>query len=487
MRGITKAFPGVLALNNVSFSVERGKVHALVGENGAGKSTLMKILNGVLQADSGNILVDNREVKFRNTADAQNAGIGFVFQEFNLINELSAAENIFLNRYQLKNNGLIDWNEMYKKAQIFIDSLGFKFNVKRKVIDLSASEKQLVEIAKALSLDAKVIVFDEPTSSLAIKEVNCLFENIRKLKEVGVTIIYISHKLDEIFNICDMVTVLRDGEVIDTKPIKELSRDSIIEMMVGRKVGMEFPKRISQIGEVVLEVENLCSYGYLKNISFKLHKGEVLGIGGLVGAGRTELAETIFGAVRADSGSIKVKGEKALIRSPNDGIRNSIGMLTENRKETGLFLSFNVANNITVTKLSRIIKNGILRKSTEKEIALDYIEKHNIRTPSWQQKVLNLSGGNQQKVVVSKWLFSGVDILILDEPTRGIDVGAKYEMYLQINRLVADGKSIILITSELPELVGLSDRIIVLADGIVKGELTKDAISPEAVMRIAVS
>jgi len=486
MKGVTKTFPGVVALDNVSFSVARGSVHGLVGENGAGKSTLMKILNGVEFADEGEIIVNGEPCRFRDTKEAQAKGIGFIFQEFNLINTLTAAENIYLNRLPVK-RGKIAWRHINQDAQSLIDELGFNFSVTEKIKDLSAAQKQLVEIAKALSFDAKIIVMDEPTSSLTLNEIDKLFEIIAKLKGEGITIIYISHKLEEIFSICETVTVIRDGHIIDTQPVKNITKNRVIELMVGRSVDMEFPKRNVIPGEVVLEVQNLTRRGLVKGVSFNLRKGEVLGLAGLVGSGRTELAEALFGAEKHDDGVIIIKGKKVAIHSTYDGKSNSIGFLTEDRKETGLVLDYNIAKNITITNLPKISKNGILINRLEKQYAQQFADDLGIRTPSINQLTINLSGGNQQKVVLAKWLFSNVDILILDEPTRGIDVGAKYEIYLLINKLAEQGKSIIMISSELPEVLGMCDRVIVLNAGVKKGELMKEEMSPEAVMHMIMS
>jgi ribose transport system ATP-binding protein len=486
MKGITKIFPGVKALDNVSFSVLRGKVHALVGENGAGKSTLMKVLNGVFGADSGEIQIDGKPVSFKQTKEAQQAGIGLIFQEFNLVNTLTAAENIYLNRLK-KKSGVISWKQIRDEAQVLIDRLGFNFSVARKIKDLSAAEKQLVEIAKVLSLNARLIVMDEPTSSLTSNEVEKLFDIIERLKKNGITIIYISHKLDEIYRIADVVSVMRDGQIIDTKPISEISRDEIIEKMVGRSVDMEFPKRKVTPGDVILKAEGIVRTGLLHGISFELKSGEVLGIAGLVGSGRTELAEALFGAAKHEGGVITVKGKKVAIHTTYDGKSNSIGMLPEDRKETGLVLDYNILENISITNLPKVCRRGFLNKRLERDYANRYVEELNIKTPSVRQTTVNLSGGNQQKVVLAKWLFSDVDILILDEPTRGIDVGAKYEIYLLINKLVEQGKSIIMISSELPEVMGMSDRVLVINEGRKKGELLKGEISAEAIMRMAIS
>jgi ribose transport system ATP-binding protein len=484
MKEITKSFPGVVALDQVSFSVKRGEVHALVGENGAGKSTLMKILNGVYQANHGEIWLDGQKVHLSNIKDAQSKGISIIFQEFNLINTLSVAENIFLGRYN--DEKIINWKKVREEAQRLLESLGFSFDINRIVGKLSTAEKQLVEIAKALSFHAKIIVMDEPTSSLTKTEEKMLFGIIRKLKENDITTIYISHKLEEVFSICDTVTILRDGKVIDVKPVKEITRKEIIEKMVGRTIDMDYPKRSVQSGETVLDVAHLNSGRLLRDISFQLRRGEILGIAGLVGSGRTELAETLFGAAKADSGEIKVFGKTVVLRSTRDGQMNSIGMLTEDRKETGLVLPFTVARNITITNLKEVTSNLLLSSRKEKKVAQEYIGALNIKTPSINQTLMNLSGGNQQKVVLAKWLFSNVDLLILDEPTRGIDVGAKYEFYCMMNDLVAQGKSIIMISSELPEVLGMSDRILVMHNGMIKGELTGLQMTAENVMQLAI-
>jgi ribose transport system ATP-binding protein len=482
MKGITKTFPGVVALDDVSLSVRKGEVHALVGENGAGKSTLMKILNGVYQANSGKIYLNQEKIKIFGVRDAQEKGISIIFQEFNLINTLSVAENIFLGRYT--NSNIVDWRAMCREAQNLLEELGFPLSVDRIVSKLSTAEKQLVEIAKALSCNAKIIVMDEPTSSLTKNEVEMLFGIIEKLKKNGITIIYISHKLEEIHRICDTVTILRDGKVIDVKPIHAITRNEIIEKMVGRTIEMDYPKRNVTVEEVVLSVNNITRTNLLHGISFDLHKGEVLGIAGLVGAGRTELAEALFGAEKIDGGTISVKGKKVALYSTRDGKENSIGLLTEDRKETGVVLDFSVAKNISITNLKDVTNKLLLSNKKEKAVAQKYVEMLNIKTPSLDQSMVNLSGGNQQKVVLAKWLFSNVDILILDEPTRGIDVGAKYEIYCLINRLVEEGKSIIMISSELPEILGMSDRILVMHEGYIKGELEGKDMSAENVMQL---
>lgn len=485
MKGITKTFPGVVALSDVSLSVKKGEVHALVGENGAGKSTLMKILNGVYQADSGKIILRGEETVIKDTTDAKHKGIGLVFQEFNLVNTLSVTENIFMNRLE-KLHGRINWRAMTQKAQDLLAGYGFNFDAKAKVESLSAAQKQLVEIAKVLSFNAEIVVMDEPTSSLTNAETEILMGIIRKLRQEGSSIIYISHKLEEVFRLCDTTTVLRDGHVIDSKPTNQFTRDEIIEKMVGRSVSAEYPTKACRIGEVVLEAENITRNGIINNISFKLHKGEILGFAGLVGSGRTELAEAIFGAERYDSGEIKINGKKVAIHSTNQGKSNGIGLLTEDRKETGLVLGYDLVKNITVTNLDKVKRRRMISRQLEETFVNKIAKELSIKTPSLKQLAMNLSGGNQQKVVFAKWLFSDADILILDEPTRGIDVGAKFEIYQLMNWLAENGKAIIMISSELPEVLGMSDRVIVLSGGEKVGELSKAEATPAAVMALAV-
>ncbi|HSK68718.1 MAG TPA: sugar ABC transporter ATP-binding protein [Candidatus Limnocylindria bacterium] len=485
MRGITKVFPGVTALKDVTLTIRRGEVHALVGENGAGKSTLMKILSGVHKPTSGEILLDGQAVSLSNVRDAQEKGISIIFQEFNLVNTLSIAENIYLGRYP--GRGGVDWKRMRGKAEGLLRQLGFDIDVNRVVGTLSTAEKQLVEIAKALSFEAKIIVMDEPTSSLTKRETELLFPIIDRLRSGGITVIYITHKLEEIYRLCDRVTVLRDGEVAGVHPLSEVSQAQIIEKMVGRAVDMEFPARASAIGEVVLSVRGLGRAGKLSDISFDLHRGEILGFAGLVGAGRTELAEALFGASPKTSGEMRIGGTPVHIGSTAAGLARSIGMLTEDRKETGLILGMDIPRNVTVTKLRAVSGRLFLSARRENAAAQEYVGKLNIKTPSLRQTTVNLSGGNQQKVVMAKWLFSDAQILILDEPTRGIDVGAKYEIYLLMNRLASEGKSIIMISSELPEVIGMSDRVLVMHEGKVKGELTGERKTAANVMELAIS
>ena len=486
MRNIRKTFPGVVALDDVSFKVKKGEIHALVGENGAGKSTLMKVLNGVHQADRGQILLDGEVVTIKGTTDAEKKGIGLVFQECNLINPLTVSENMFLNKLQQGKKGFIKWKELNKITQEFLDKFKFRFKATEKIEDLSASQKQMVEIAKVLYKKPRILVMDEPTSSLTVGETEHLFSIMKELKAEGITIIYISHKMDEIFSMCDTATVLRDGQVIETRATKDFTRDEIVERMVGRSVDVDYPRRNIELGEVVLKLDNVTREGIVENISFELHKGEILGLAGLVGSGRTEIAEAIFGAEKYDGGVIEVNGKKVVISSTADGKKNGIGLLTEDRKETGLILGYDLIRNITVTNLDKIKTGPFLDKKKERAMATELAQELGVKTPSMMQIARNLSGGNQQKVVFAKWLFSDVDILILDEPTRGIDVGAKYEIYLLMNKLVEAGKSIIMISSELPEVLGMCDRLVVLSGGEKAGELSREEASAEAVMRLAI-
>jgi ABC-type sugar transport system ATPase subunit len=486
MKGITKTFPGVVALDGVSLAVERGQVHALVGENGAGKSTLMKILNGVHQADAGEICLNGQKTVIRDTMDARAKGIGLIFQEFNLVNTLSVAENIYINRLK-KKGARVDWKQIERDAQALIDSYGFSFRATDRISSLSAAQKQLVEVIKVLSYNVRLVVMDEPTSSLTSDEVAKLFGIIRRLKAQGITFIYISHKLDEIYELCDRATVLRDGRAIETRETSAFSREEIIERMVGRSVDMEYPRKNCPIGEVVLKVDGLTRTGVIRGIHFELRRGEILGLAGLVASGRTEIAEAIFGAERYDGGTIEIMGRKAVIHSTAEGKAHGVGLLTEDRKETGLVLSFDLIRNITITNLPKVMRGPFLSGKKEQELATRFARDLGVKTPSMKQLAMNLSGGNQQKVVFAKWLFSDVDILILDEPTRGIDIGAKYEIYLLMNKLAAEGKAIIMISSELPEVLGMSDRVVVLSGGEQVGELTRAQATPEAVMRLALT
>ena len=484
MRGISKSFPGVKALDNVGFSVAEGEIRALVGENGAGKSTLMKILNGNYKKDCGQILIDGQEVDITNPQVADAHGITIIFQELNLVDELSIAENIFAGRLAKKGK-LVNWKELNNRAKELLNRVSFDVDPRKLVGSLTVAEKQMVEIAKALSRNSRIILMDEPSATLTKKELDALFEIIRDLKRSGIAVIYISHRMEEIFEICETVTVMRDGQIIGTKDVSGVTSDELVEMMVGREVNSAYPKRDVQIGEEVLRVEHLCRKDRKQDVAFSLHKGEVLGIAGLVGAGRTEIMRAVFGVDYISHADVYVSGKKVKLNNPAAAKKHGIAFLTEDRKVEGLTLDFTVKSNVVAANLPSIRKGAFNNVKKENEIADLYIAKTRIKTPHRNQKVGNLSGGNQQKVVVSKWLNTDPDILIMDEPTRGIDVGAKREIYEIINELVGQGKAIILISSELPEVLGMSDRVLVMKDDAIVAELTGDDINAVEVMRHA--
>ncbi len=484
MRHIAKSFPGVKVLDDVTLQVKPGEVHALMGENGAGKSTLMKILMGIYTADAGEVILSGEHLLARGPREAMDKGIAMIHQELNPIMDMQVYENIYIGR-ELRKGILVDRKAMIRETEDLLRELGINIPAVAYMRDLSVAQCQLIEIVKAISISAKVVVMDEPTSAITEREVETLFAQIRQLKSEGVAIIYISHKMDEIFQICDTITVLRDGHFIGTDAAANMTNEQLIRMMVGRDIAEVFPKAEAEIGDVLLEVKNL-SYGrQVKNVSFSLRRGEVLGIAGLVGAGRSELAETIFAMRQKSAGEILIGGKPVEIRHPKDAIQNRIALITEDRKITGLNLSGTVAENTTLVDLSRQFPSGLIDRQKENRITDEYIQKLSIRTPSAQQLAGRLSGGNQQKVVLSKWLLSEPEIIILDEPTRGIDVGAKRDIYLLIGGLVRQGKAVIVISSEIPEVMGLSDRILVMAEGRVTGELLRPDFSQEQIMTYA--
>jgi ribose transport system ATP-binding protein len=486
MRGISKRYPGVVALDNVDFEVQAGEVHALVGENGAGKSTLMKILAGAEKADTGEILVNGEPLHLHMPQDAMDRGINIIYQEFNLVPHLSAAENIYLGREPAAAvPGFINFKKLYGDAQSVMDSLGCAVDVRTEVSRLSVAQQQMVEIAKATSRNSEIIAMDEPSATLTDHELQNLFELIRTLKSQGVGIIYISHRLEEIFDICDRVTVLRDGHYVGTLRIEETGRDEIIRMMVGRELKESIPKRPAPRGEPLLEVRGLTRKGVFEDITFTVHRGEVVGIGGLVGAGRTEVARAVFGADRIDAGEIRFMGKAVRPRSPREAIELGIGLVPEDRKSLGLILNMVVRENTTLANLDLLAMLGFVNRKREREVAEKYTHDLRIRTPSIEQEVRNLSGGNQQKVVLAKWLFTDSQLLIFDEPTRGIDVGSKVEIYELMNDLAAKGAGMIMISSELPELLGMSDRILVMHEGRLAGELSREEATQEKVMQLA--
>ncbi len=491
---ITKKFPGVVALDNVSFKIYRGKVNALVGENGAGKSTLMKIFAGVYQDYQGKIILTGKKITFSSTKQAQEEGIAIIYQEFNLVPNLSVAENVFLGREFLSPLGFIDYKRMCDETKKILNKLKLDINPKCSVSELRVGQQQIVEIAKALLLNAKILIMDEPTSAISEEEVSVLFQIIKTLTNQGVAVVYISHKLDELAQIADIVTVLRDGKVVGTHMFKEVSRDDIVRMMVGRQLKDISKKTASITEKEVLRIKNISldhptrqgDYT-IDKISFDLKEGEVLGIFGLMGAGRTELLETIFGLhPRRSSGKIFIDGVEESIKSPKDAINAGIGFVTEDRKHQGLVLMMSVGFNISLANLKKFEKLFFLKHRPEKEMIIEYVNRLKIKTYSISQIVENLSGGNQQKAILAKWLATNPKILLLDEPTRGIDINAKHELYSLIDQLTKLGMGIILVSSELPEILGISDRIIVLSEGRKRAEFNRTEVNKELIMKAAI-
>ncbi|EEI86090.1 ABC transporter, ATP-binding protein [Anaerococcus lactolyticus ATCC 51172] len=487
MRKITKTFPGVKALDEVDFSLERGTVHALMGENGAGKSTLMKCLFGIYTPDSGEIYIDGKKVSYKDPKDALDSGVAMVHQELNQVSMRSVAENIMLGRFPNK-YGIVDAKKMNQETQDLFDKLGLNFDPKKIIGKYSVAERQLIEIAKAVSYDAKILVLDEPTSSLTESEVDKLFEIINKLRKQGVGIIYISHKMEEILSISDFVTVMRDGKFIDCKPASELSKDEIIKLMVGRKIDASNLKTDEYIkDEVMLEVKNLTGKykPTVTDISFDLKKGEILGIAGLVGSRRTELVETIFGLRQKASGQIFIHGKEVENKDPIEAIKNGFALVTEERRATGIFPYAAIRLNATIANIKKYAKHSIVSDKALKEDTNRVIESMEVKTPSQSTKIMNLSGGNQQKVIIGRWLLTDPDVLLLDEPTRGIDVGAKYEIYKLIGQLAKEGKSVLFISSEMAELQMVCNRIMVMSNGRLAGiEKNDENLTQEKIMAL---
>ncbi len=464
IKEVSKAFPGVKALDQVSLEITKGTIHGIVGENGAGKSTLMKILSGVYQKDSGEIVFDGTKIENITPAESMKLGLSIIYQELNLVNTMSVGENIFLGRF----GEMGGRKGVHSKARVLLDSIGCKIDTKKEVSELSVSDKQMIEIAKALSFDSKLIIMDEPSSSLTSDEMKQLVDIIHDLKNKGISIIYITHKLDEIFNLCDFVTIMRDGKVIDTRKIDAISRNEMISMMVGRTIENEYPTRPNYVAETILEIKDINSKK-LKNVSFNLKKGEILGFVGLVGAGRTEIARAIFGADKVQK-KVRLNGKPVTINNPIDAIRHGLAMVPEDRKIQGLLLQFAVDKNISLASLRKLTSYGFINEKEERNISEKHIKSLSIKTPSIKTKIQMLSGGNQQKAILGRWLDIKPKILILDEPTKGIDVGAKYEIYLLMKKIVADGSAIILISSELNEVLNMSNRVITICDGRITGE-----------------
>ncbi len=489
LKNIYKSFPGVKVLEDVTLQVRPGEVHALMGENGAGKSTLMKILMGIYKADQGSIFLEGEETVIHGPKDAMSKGISMIHQELNTVLDMEVAENVFVGRELLKKGmeklKIVDIARMREETGRYFREMNIDIDPRAKMRTLSVAEMQLVEIVKAISLNSKIIVMDEPTSAITEKEAAVLFTQIERLKKQGVAIIYISHKMDEIFRISDTITVLRDGQWIGTKPAKELDNDMLIKMMVGRELTDIYPKDLVEIGDVILEVKNLSRGKKVQDASFSLRKGEVLGIAGLVGAGRSELVETIFGLYPKTGGQIFLHGKEVHIKNSADAIKNKMALITEDRKQTGLNLIVSVKENIASVSIGKLSTHGIVNDKKINEVSEKYIKELKIKTPDGNAIVGNLSGGNQQKVVLAKWLLDEPDIIIFDEPTRGIDIGAKRDIYLLINNLAKEGKAVIVISSEMAEVMGICDRILVMAEGRINGEVRREEFSQEVIMGYA--
>ena len=485
MRGIDKSFGGNAVLKNAGFLLDDGEVHALMGENGAGKSTLMKILTGVYTKDAGQVIVDGKEVCYNNPQEAEKAGIVFIHQELNVLFDLTVEENMFLGKEIKKVFGICDRKAMRKRVQEILDMLGVDIDPTQRMDELSIGQQQMIEIAKALMVDAKVLIMDEPTAALTQSETEVLFKVVNSLRKKGVSIVYISHRMEEIFELCDRITILRDGTYIDTKRIADIDMNDIVEMMIGREIGERYPVRNSKIGDVAFEVKNLNCPGAFENVSFEVRAGEVLGVSGLMGAGRTEIMQAIFGNMPNVTGQLLLDGKEIKNKNPQQAIQNGIGFITEDRKVEGLMLEESIMKNISLANLGRISNGGVINKKKEQELVNKGIEELRIRCFGPQHECNNLSGGNQQKVIFAKWIYTNPKVLILDEPTRGVDIGAKKEIYNIINELAAKGVAIIMVSSELPEVLGMSDRVMVVREGEVRGILNKEEANQESIMTLA--
>lgn len=484
VKDICKYYPGVRALNKVSFDVKCGEVHALVGENGAGKSTLIKVITGAITPDSGEIEVEGQKYSAMTPHLSSSLGIEAIYQEFNLAPTLSVAENIYIGQKNGKSKHLMDYKTLYADAQKVIDRLQVQIDPKEKAKNLTVAYQQLTEIAKAIARNAKILIMDEPTAPLTDDEVAVLLKLVNSLKADGVAIIYISHRLNELPEICDRVTIMRDGATVVTKPMGELTRESIIQYMVGRELIETYPRRGHTIGDLAMMVSHISGNG-VRDISFELHRGEVLGFAGLVGAGRTELMRVLFGAEKMECGEIWLDGKQIHIANPRDAVRYGIAYVPEDRKQQGAILKQSIRFNITIPIIKKLSRFGVVDNRKAKKLADEYARSVTVKAPNNEQLVMNLSGGNQQKVVISKWLACQPKVLILDEPTRGIDVGAKFEIYTLINRLASEGMAIIIVSSEMEEIIGMSDRIIVLCEGEQAGELKREEFSQERILHYA--
>jgi ribose transport system ATP-binding protein len=484
MRGVKKSFAGVKALRGVDFSLRPGEIHALVGENGAGKSTLMKILSGAHAMDEGDIFVDGEPARIGTPRRAKELGVGIVYQEFELADDLSIAENIFIDR--LGAHGIVRWRDLYERAQRVLRNLGFDIDVRRPVGGISVAYKQMVEIAKALSANARILVLDEPTAVLTPNETEKLFAAMRSLKEAGVGVIYISHRMDEVFSVCDSVTVMRDGEVTGGGRIADFDVDGLVELMIGRKLSTMYPPRTAAVGGEILRLERLDGDAF-SDVSLTLRKGEILGVFGLVGSGRTEIARAVFGGDGLRGGKVFVNGAEARIRSPHQGKRRGIALIPENRKEQGLVLDMPIKTNITMTNIRKVSSRlGVVSAKRENGAVDELVRRLTVKTRDTRNPASTLSGGNQQKVVIAKWLNTDAEVMIMDEPTRGVDVGAKVEIYNLMNELTARGAGILMISSELNEIIGMCDRVLVVDKGGVRGELPRELMTEKDIMKLVV-
>ena len=485
MRGINKSFGGNPVLQNAGFELADGEIHALMGENGAGKSTLMKILTGVYTRDAGTVIVDGQEVVYKNPQEAEKAGIVFIHQELNVLFDLTVEENMFLGKEIHGRFGICDTKAMRKEVKRILDLLGVKIDPARKMNTLSIGQQQMIEIAKALMVDAKVIIMDEPTAALTQSETKVLFQVVRSLKAKGVSIVYISHRMEEIFELCDRITILRDGQYVGTRKISETDMTEVVKMMIGREIGERYPERDVKLGDVEFEVRHLTCPGVFEDVNFSVRKGEVLGVAGLMGAGRTEIMQSIFGNMPNVTGTILVDGKEVQNRTPGEAMKNGIGFITEDRKVEGLMLEESIMKNISVANLGKISSGGVLNAKAEMDMVRKGIEELSIRCTGPKHACGQLSGGNQQKVVFAKWIFTDPKVLILDEPTRGVDIGAKKEIYSIINDLAAKGVAIIMVSSELPEVLGMSDRVMVVHEGHIGGFIDRDKANQENIMTLA--
>lgn len=486
MRSICKSFSGINVLQDVSFSLKKGEIHALMGENGAGKSTLMKILSGVYQPDAGEIFIDGKKQTFSATEEAQKAGVAIIHQELNLIPQLTVAENMFLGReFTFGKSPWMNWKQQKEESRRLLHQLAVDIDPHTPVEELSVGQQQMVEIAKALSVNARILVLDEPTAALTGTEINKLFAVMRELRDQGVGMVYISHRMEEIFSICDRITILRDGEYVGTRSAIDTTMDELVRMMVGREISNLFPKTKVTRGEEKLRVERLSRRGVLEEVSFSVHAGEIVGMAGLMGSGRTEVARAIFGVDMLDRGTVIVNGKPLHAKHPHDAIKVGIGFVTENRKDEGLVLNASVKHNLGLPNANLFSRYGWVSGRKERALAQSQISSLNVKVANMEQEVVSLSGGNQQKVVIGKWLAANPDILIMDEPTRGVDIGAKEEIYRIMNQLVQNGVAILFISSDMSEILGMSDRIIVLHEGRITGEFTRHEATQEKIMYAA--